>query len=92
MGVLERLRSLLFTPRIANCCSCHGKDITVWSWEKDGTFYAKIQCDTCGREKVFNGGDSEDDILAYTINKWNDECDFWKHHERTAKQHSRHIL
>lgn len=92
MSVLTGLRNLLLRPRISNCCGCHGKDITVWSWEKDGEFFAKIQCDKCKREKTFSGGDSEDDIINYTITKWNDECNFWNYHERSARSHSNRVF
>ena len=91
MGLLVKLRNFLFRPRIANCCGCNGKDITVEVWEgKDegkGYWFSSIHCDTCGRERITYSHISEDDAVNRIIDQWNDEMSFWKYHTRQYKKH-----
>ena len=89
MSVLEGLRNLFLWPRIANCCACHSKDITVQSWESEDAYFAQVTCDHCGRNKTVYTDSSEDDAIKYAISKWNDECNFWNYHDRVAKHPSK---
>ncbi len=75
----------MLSRTISNCCACDSKDVTVESWGKDNCFFATIRCERCGRERTTKSNISEDDAIHFIINKWNDECDYYRYANSLVK-------
>ena len=78
MAILTALRNLFFGPRIANCCACNSKNVTVELFDdKNGLHYASVSCDDCERRRTLYSEKSEKDAMYAVLSRWNEEYDYY---------------
>lgn len=80
MGLVSKIIGAITNRPIAeNCCQCGSDNITVTVWtQNDGSYLGVVQCNNCKRYRFTESTFSQDDALKAAVQKWNDECIFWR--------------